>query len=244
VEESTAVSQEPLINRRTLRGLLLLLSALLGAGVGYAADGPGQALLLGASFPALILGTAWLRGYLDRRSQRARVLGEKQARLALLDAVCRNEARCVIRDHYEVAERYARQYDPDRAQRELMERVTRLYRVKDNQGAEAVLREAHGTFPGSPYVAARHARMLLQDLRIEEAREVISRALDQHPDEISLLILRDGMARADRADGPPEVTAEIQRALAEMVEWAGMQLELIVGRTSAQLRADLDVVVH
>ena len=231
-------------DRRLLRTLLLLTSALLGAAAGYAAVGGSQALLLGAAFPTIILGASWVRRHFRERRLRGDSQTARLAQLTLLGQVCRTDARRLIRDRYDVAARYPVQYDPDSAQRELMERITQLYRNKDNAGAEAMLCEALGLFGGSPYVAARYARMLLQDLRIEEARAIIGPALARHPEEISLLILRDGVARADQAVEPPEVAAEIQCALGEMVEWAGMQLELIVGRTGAQLHEQLDVVVH
>lgn len=232
------------INGRQLRAALLLISALLGAALGFVTGGSTRALVFAIAFPGLLLAASQLALHMERRRLRADERTRKSAQLSLLGEVCRTDPRRTIRDRYDVVSRYAAQYDVDAPQRELLERVTSLYRSKDNAGAEALLDQAHDLFDGSPYVAARHARMLLQDLRIDEARAIIDRALQTSPDEISLLILRDGVSRADEADGASEVKAEIQAALAEMVEWAGMQLELIVGRTTEQLREQLDVVVH
>jgi hypothetical protein len=228
------------VNPRLFRALLLLISALLGAAVGSAVGGGMRMLVLAAAFPALLLSAAWIRLRWSERRQR---IAAQTDSARMLDQVCRSEVRRGIRDRYALAARYALQYQPDSDQRVLMEQVTRLYHEQDNTGAEAVLHEADRRFGGSPYVASRHARMLLQDLRIEEARAVIERGLTQHPDEISLLILRDGVVRAEHAGDPPEVETQVRRALAETVEWATMQLELIVGRTGARLREQLGVVV-
>jgi hypothetical protein len=231
------------INGRQLRAVLLLISALLGASLGFLSGGATMALAFAFLFPGLLLAASQLARFLERRRAVAEARARKSAQLSLLGEVCRTEPRRAIRDRYDVVARYAAQYDADAAQRGLLERVTSLYRSKDNAGAEALLHQAHELFDGSPYVAARHARMLLQDLRIDEARVIIDRALQVSPDEISLLILRDGVSRADQAEGAEAVKSEIQAALAEMVEWAGMQLELIVGRTTEQLREQLDVVI-
>jgi tetratricopeptide (TPR) repeat protein len=227
-----------------LRAVLLLSSAVLGAAIGSMLGDGFWVLAFALGFPGTLLAAAWTKHSIDRRRTIARERARKGSQLALLDEVCRSAARHTIRERYHVEARYALQYDADSAQRELLERVTSLYRAKDNAGAEALLKQANELFGDSPYVAARHARMLLQDLRIDEARRIIEKALRANPDEISLLILRDGVSRADTAGNRSAVTTEIQTALAEMVEWAGMQLELIVGRTGAQLREKLGVVVH
>lgn len=234
---------EPRAARRR-RAIILVLIGLVAAAATYPALGPFLALSAGLALP-LSIGTV-LRlhaAHVERLVAEGR-REEKRAQLALLDEVCRTEARDRIRQRYRVEERYPLQYDPAPEQRMLLEQVTKLYRRKRNEDAERVLEQAHQVFPGSPYLAARHARMLLQDLRISEAAALLDRALAENPDEVSLLILRDGVTRADAADDDQLRAEEVRVALSDIVEWAGMQLELIVGKTRSDVERDLDVVIH
>ena len=56
-------------------------------------------------------------------------------------------------------------------------------------------------------------------------------ALEKHPDEVSLLILRDGVGAVRRLTDQPSQVQVAQAALARLVDWAGIQLDLVVRET-------------
>lgn len=219
---------------------LVALGALVGALLGLPLAG-GVGSLVGAIAGAAAGWTT--RNLIIALSQGMRTgagLGQlsMDERLEEVAAVCSTDARRELADHYRIADRMYQQYEPPSEERLKLEEVSRLYRQRRTSDAEARMRSLLEDYPDSPYIAARHVRRLLQELRIEEAETTLDPALRKNPDEISLLILSDGIAAVRRLEDQPAQVQVAQAALARLVDWAGIQLDLVVRETKRAKRPE------
>lgn len=222
---------------RVRRVLLPLLGAgILGGGsIGYLQHGIygllSGGLIGGLTAVPVGLGfmglTVVLARLLMRLQDRAR-LGRRQQ---LVEEVCRSDSRRELARRFQVVKRLAYQYEPPAEERQALEQVSRLYRQRRSDEAEAHMRRVVEAYPDSPYVAARRARLLLQELRCEEAEAAVRRALETHPEEVSLRILEEGVDAAKAAPDRDTRVAAVQSVLARMVDWAGIQVDLILRET-------------